>query len=191
MATVATTHAKKNKMQNNKVHKIISGGQGGADRAGLEAARKLGLQTGGSCPAGWRVEGGSGFDPTLKEFGIVCLESPKYPPRSMKNVDDSDGTLAFRLKSSPGTDYTIAYAQTKVWGSEPIIQTTNLSETKYKPVCVITQVDDEELAANEIKAFVSNNKIGILNVAGHRDGSVPIENFSGKIESIIVKALGK
>lgn len=174
-----------------KVRKVISGGQTGADRAGLEAAKKLGLETGGSCPAGWRIEGGSGSDPSLKNFGIVCLESEKYPPRSMKNVDDADGTVAFRLKSSPGTDNTISYSQTKIWGGNFVNWTVDKSAAIYKPTCVITQLDDEESAAKEIRDFVIRNDIEVLNVAGHREGSVPNKNISKQVESIIVKALSK
>ena len=37
---------------------IISGGQTGADQAGLLAAQALGLQTGGWAPHGWRTDAG-------------------------------------------------------------------------------------------------------------------------------------
>jgi hypothetical protein len=54
------------------IEKLISGGQTGADRAGLEAAKALGIATGGTAPKGWRIEnpdGTSGSDPSLAEFG--------------------------------------------------------------------------------------------------------------------------
>ena len=45
------------------------------------------------------------------EFGLT--EGPyDYRERTKANVDDSDGTVVFRFKSSPGTDGTIGYAQT-------------------------------------------------------------------------------
>ena len=40
------------------VLKIISGGQTGVDRAGLDAARKLGMSYGGYIPKGRRTEDG-------------------------------------------------------------------------------------------------------------------------------------
>ena len=49
--------------------KIISGGQTGADRAGLEVAKRLGYETGGTVPRGYKTS--TGPDPTLKEFGVV------------------------------------------------------------------------------------------------------------------------
>jgi Circularly permutated YpsA SLOG family len=35
--------------------KIISGGQTGADQAGLRTAKRLGIETGGWMPQGWRT----------------------------------------------------------------------------------------------------------------------------------------
>src|SRR6266851_2564588 len=53
--------------------KVISGGQTGADRAGLDAAAALGLPTGGHAPAGIWTE--SGADPSLERLGLAagCL----------------------------------------------------------------------------------------------------------------------
>ena len=47
--------------------KIVSGGQTGADRGGLEAAIHLGLDWGGWAPKGWRAEDGT---KRYKRFGI-------------------------------------------------------------------------------------------------------------------------
>jgi len=38
------------------LHKIISGGQTGADRAGLVVGKSLGLEIGGTAPKGWKTE---------------------------------------------------------------------------------------------------------------------------------------
>ena len=54
---------KKVKIEQTKQHmfplqKIISGGQTGADRGGLEAAEALGIETGGTVPLGfWTTDG--------------------------------------------------------------------------------------------------------------------------------------
>jgi hypothetical protein len=37
-------------------NKIISGGQTGADQGGLEGARLLGIQTGGTAPYNWMTD---------------------------------------------------------------------------------------------------------------------------------------
>ena len=43
------------------IKKIISGGQSGADLAGLKAAIKLGIETGGFIPKNYRTENGSDY----------------------------------------------------------------------------------------------------------------------------------
>ena len=57
-----------------KLRKVISGGQTGADRTGLECAKALGLETGGTAPDSWRTD--EGHDPTLADFGWcdVCTD---------------------------------------------------------------------------------------------------------------------
>lgn len=82
------------------LRKIISGGQTGADQQGFVEGRRLGLETGGWVPKGWRTEDGPA--PWLATFG--CQEHPlsSYPPRTDANVRDSDATLWFGNTSSPG-----------------------------------------------------------------------------------------
>ncbi len=45
-------------VEHHKISKIISGGQTGADRAGLDIAIALGIDYGGSLPSGRRTEDG-------------------------------------------------------------------------------------------------------------------------------------
>lgn len=82
-----------------KLRKCISGGQTGADRTGLECAKALGLETGGTAPKGWRTENGP--DLSLKDFGLVESDSSDYRPRTYKNAADAEVTLWFG-KTSPG-----------------------------------------------------------------------------------------
>ena len=83
-----------------KLRKVISGGQTGADRTGLECAKTLGLETGGTAPKGWRIDGGT--DPSLADFGLLQSHSESYPPRTEQNVKDSDATVWFGRMTSPG-----------------------------------------------------------------------------------------
>jgi Circularly permutated YpsA SLOG family len=59
------------------LQRIISGGQRGADQAALDAAIKLGFQTGGTAPRGYRVclfDGSNSSDRELLEgYGLVGL----------------------------------------------------------------------------------------------------------------------
>lgn len=79
--------------------KIISGGQTGADRAALEAARDAGVLTGGYAPKNYLTEDGSDY--TLKEFGLIdsCLD---YVGRTELNVQHSDITIWFGMEDTRG-----------------------------------------------------------------------------------------
>jgi len=73
--------------------KIISGAQTGADLAGLDAAKALGIPTGGSMPNGFKDLEGRKPEYASK-YGIVALKSASYPARTLKNVTDLQGTAA-------------------------------------------------------------------------------------------------
>jgi hypothetical protein len=74
------------------LEKIISGGQTGADIAGVRAAHNMGLKVGGTMPRGFRIIDGFRPDWGMK-FGFVEHPSPDYPPRTECNVQDSDATI--------------------------------------------------------------------------------------------------
>ena len=67
--------------------KIVSGGQTGVDRAGLEAAIALGLPYGGWVPKGHLAE--DGMVP-MKYAGMQEHTSSNYAVRTKANVRDSD-----------------------------------------------------------------------------------------------------
>lgn len=167
------------------LEKIISGGQTGADMAGLEAAEKCGLKTGGCAPPGFMTSKGKSsllevrFG--LEEFKPTGYVSPAqgYVLRSIKNVDMSDATLAFRTHSSAGTDKTIGYCHSRKWGYA--------TEGEYKPCLVISdavhkcfldgrlQTEHPSDAwikdAQSVREFLLKNKVKVLNVCGHRDSA--------------------
>lgn len=85
-----------------RVECVISGGQVGADIAGVRAGKRLGLRTGGWMPKGFRT--GDGDRPAYaQEFAMREHSSRTYPPRTFKNVEMSDGTVRFAHNfQSPG-----------------------------------------------------------------------------------------
>jgi hypothetical protein len=87
------------------VTKIISGGQTGADQAGLAAGKELGLETGGWMPKGFRTDDGARLD--FKQlYNMKEHESFSYPPRTELNVQISGATFLFGNLHSPGTKLT-------------------------------------------------------------------------------------
>lgn len=75
------------------VTKVISGGQTGADRGGLDAAIELGIRIGGWAPKGWRAEDGE--MPEVYRLHMQEHASPEYGPRTEANARGSDLTLIF------------------------------------------------------------------------------------------------
>lgn len=130
--------------------KIISGGQRGADRAGLEAARALGIATGGTAPKGWKVRLPTGEDvgdPELAGFGLVESRSTSYAARTRQNVKNSDGTVWFGYALAPGGKVTIGHCK------------------KLGKPCIVNPT------AEELAAWVVEHGIAVLNVAGNRESS--------------------
>jgi hypothetical protein len=73
-----------------RVHTIVSGGQTGADRAALHAARAAGVMIAGWIPAGRWAEDGP-VDGAFIELRETTSTAPGE--RTRLNVRDSDGTL--------------------------------------------------------------------------------------------------
>jgi hypothetical protein len=128
------------------VKKIISGAQTGADQAGLCAAEALGLETGGTVPKGRRTCVGPLSDKTIRRWNLVEDVSSAYPPRTERNVIDSDGTVIFGNLNSPGSKLTI-----------------KLCKKHLKPYMT------NPLRPQELKDWADTYHIQVLNVAGNRE----------------------
>jgi hypothetical protein len=81
--------------------RVISGGQTGADQAGLRAARAAGIPTGGWAPLGWETEDGP--SPWLADFGLIECREPGYPARTRANVLEASATIWLGSLNSPGS----------------------------------------------------------------------------------------
>ena len=76
------------------VERIVSGGQTGADRAGLDVAIRHGLLHGGWCPKGRRAETGR----VPARYRLKETPRTTYIQRTEWNVRDSDGTAIFTIR---------------------------------------------------------------------------------------------
>ena len=80
---------------------VISGGQTGADQAGLSVAKNYGIQTGGFAPYDFMTTDGS--NPSLKFFGLQET-SFGYRERTLLNIEQADCTVIIASNvNSPGT----------------------------------------------------------------------------------------
>ena len=135
------------------VIKIVSGGQTGADRAGLDAAIALGLEYGGWIPQGRVAE--DGMVP-LEYLNTSEYSSPKYAPRTKANVRDSDATLIIveSFPLSQGTALTLRSAE---------------NHKKPHKVTCICDADAAEDVIDWLNSFPALTRPFVLNVAGPKE----------------------
>jgi hypothetical protein len=141
-------------MPRSRIARIISGGQSGADRAGLDAAIATGLPYGGWCPKdGWAED-----YPTppglLRDYPqLLPTDSADRGVRTRRNVRDSDATLVVRgvQIESTGTDLAVLTALER---ERPLLTTRGDTE--------------------EVVAWLEKLGWGVtLNVAGPRESEQP------------------
>ncbi|MGI6229678.1 MAG: GNAT family N-acetyltransferase [Tractidigestivibacter sp.] len=143
------------------VSQVRSGGQTGADRGGLDAARAAGVPICGWCPPGGLAEdlpeppGLLTLYPELKEG-----KTDGYVERTAWNVRDSHATLIVSpggLEPKSGTEMTVFFAR-----------------RFRRPVLVLEGVDVQDDAARALKWLKDLGMRGItLNVAGPRESKMP------------------
>ncbi|MFH1216538.1 MAG: putative molybdenum carrier protein [Pseudomonadota bacterium] len=134
--------------------KIISGGQTGADQAGLDAAIKLNIPHGGWIPKGRLTENG----PLPEKYHLQEMPNGSYPKRTEQNVIDSDATVIFSHgKLTGGSDLTRKKAEklNKPW----LHLDLDAMSVGY--------------ATRLLKSWIIDNGIKVLNVAGPRGSKDP------------------
>lgn len=139
---------------------VISGGQTGADQAGLEAAYQHGIKTSGWAPLGYKTANGPD-EPLLKDrYGLGEHGKPGYKPRTYGNVKYGEGTIRCCVDFySPGE-----------------ICTMNAIKHYNKP-----HFDIYLLSPPSIDRFIIwllRYHITILNVAGNTQGTRDIDIYS-------------
>jgi hypothetical protein len=152
--------------------KIISGGQTGADQAGLLFAIDQGIESGGWCPRGGICEGGRLSEADIKRFKLRQTESPDYPPRTRMNVRDSDATVIFRRSGrlSRGSDLTRELCERS---GRPCLDL--LLPPELFGVRLVGQGREQAIASKgrALAEFLAAYQPATLNVAGNREGSSP------------------
>jgi hypothetical protein len=129
---------------------LISGGQSGADRAGLDWAIEHGVAHGGWCPKGRKTEDG----PLPMHYQLAETPSSSYLERTEWNVRDSDATLIFTLtdKLDGGSKRTADFADK--WG-KPHLHIRPGVHPKF------------------IARFLARHAVVRLNIAGKRESTAP------------------
>ncbi len=133
------------------IERVVSGGQTGVDRGALDAALAAGVDCGGWCPKDRRAEDGT----IPAKYPLKEMPSADYRDRTLRNVQDSDGTLILMTgKLSGGTALTREFAL-----------------AKSKPLMLIDL--DRPLSPESVLHWATKQGIRVLNVAGPRESLRP------------------
>ena len=133
------------------ISKVVSGGQTGVDRAALDVAIAQAIPHGGWCPRGRRAEDGR----IPESYDLQETEELNYSVRTLRNIQDADGTLI--LRGGPLTGGTAL--------------THRLARRESCPVLVV----DLKMEANveAVEQWLLANRIRVLNIAGPRESQQP------------------
>ena len=145
--------------------KIISGLQKNVDQYGIEAAKELGLDYGGTVNRGFKVVPDGNNSPNFEEFKTSGnweeIDSQYYPDRTKANAQNGDGTVWFGEGDSKGYSATKREVGVKPWIENP--------------------------TSIELREWIIDNNIKTLNVAGNR--SYGTEELGEKAKNTIVNAV--
>jgi hypothetical protein len=166
---------------------VISGGQSGADQAGLRAARTTGIMTGGTAPRGWLAEVADVQPdeddsvrwihrscPWLADFGLVeCPEPTGEIP------DPSDGQTwrawVSRVYSSRtrandrDSDATIWFGSTQSRGYTTTHDAATASDPNHRFLVVLGGLTRPSV----VRDWIATHRPRVLNVAGNRESGNP------------------
>lgn len=134
--------------------KVVSGGQTGADRAGLDWAIFHNIAHGGWCPRGRKAEDGQ----IPSHYELIETPSSSYLQRTEWNVRDSDATVIFTITAelTGGSKRTAAFAR-----------------KHGKPWIHIHYQGTYEKQSERLAHFIHDKGVSVLNVAGSRGSKEP------------------
>ena len=145
--------------------RVISGGQTGADQAGLIAARRFGIPTGGWTPKDFLTSAGPAPE-LAREFGLQ-EHSGGYADRTEANVRLADGTLRFAASFE-----TLGEKCTLKWLLHHGKPYLDIDRAAPPPV-------------EEVTAWIKKHNIKVLNVAGNVEPKSKEAKESGITEFVI------
>ena len=136
------------------IEKIVSGGQTGADRGGLDAAIELDVPHGGWIPKGRKTEDGG----LPEKYHLKEMPTGSYAARTEQNVIDSDGTLIVshgKLNGGSAMTRQLAKKHNRPWMHVDLDKTNSFK------------------AAMDVTSWVMENRVKVLNVAGPKASKDP------------------
>lgn len=164
---------------------VISGGQTGADQAGISAARFLDYATGGRAPKGFLTE--EGLAGWLADFGLHASPVESYKSRTYHNVIHADGTLIFspvvllpraRVDKKHRKDAAAAvtaggYTRDQLFTSYGLVAGTGSRYTAELAIAHRKHLLINPGVPAQVREWIYATGIHVLNVAGTRESRAP------------------
>ena len=133
---------------------VMSGGQTGADQAGLRIAKQFGIPTGGWMPLDWQT--GAGPRPDFEQlYGMKCLHHGGYKERTEANVRLSNGTIRF------AADF---YSM----GEKCTLNAINDNNKPYMDIDI-----NNPVSTTIVAKWIREKNIKKLNIAGNKQPAKP------------------
>ncbi len=191
--------------------KIVAGEKSGAQRAALETASILKLETGGCVSLKFMTESEENRE-LCKLYNLqqasaqtLCHASAtdSFILCAMRNVDDSDATLVFRVHFCLETDCTIGYCLTGKWTRHWISDISCPDTMRHRQVLIIDRSvdiysDASSVAsdlwvndANAVREFIRKHNVKTLNVVGHQQCKEVYPEWELRVKNFLIFALGK
>ena len=150
-----------------KLVKVISGGQTGADRAALKAAKSKGIPTGGCMPRGFLAHDGE-HPEFASLYGMHQSGSPEYPPRTEENVRVADATIRFATNfNTRGEKLT-----------EKMIH-------RHRKHGLSVDLEKNYLRPKDVARWLVENNVRVLNVAGNSEKRSP--GIEARVEAFLLE----
>jgi hypothetical protein len=146
------------------IEKIISGGQTGADRGGLDAALALKIPHGGYCPKNRKAE--DGRIPNL--YDLQETDTDDYRIRTHRNVAFAHATIVFAYGPLDG-------------GSLLTLKFCHELRTQCHVVDLLAK------RPTGLKSFLKTTKPKCLNIAGNRESKSP--GIQRRVKEVLVEVL--
>ena len=164
------------------ITRIVSGGQTGADRGGLDAAIYAGIPHGGWCPKGRKAE--DGVIPA--QYKLQEMKSADYLKRTEANVIDSDATLLVTFgRPTGGSLRTVAFCRKHGKPYHQVDLSTLTVDRAVFDVCNWLQGDPDLNDYEDYQAAPPEKCI--LNVAGSRESKA--DGIQHETARIVVNVL--
>ena len=144
--------------------KVISGGQTGADQAGLAAAKKFSIPTGGFAPKGYQTSQGKNRTLLQKVYDLTESKGG-YKQRTWENAKIADGTIRLAVDFSTR-------------GEICTLNGINKYNKPHKDFNLQDLDEFESIMVEDCNTWLIENKIKILNVAGNTQNTLGFDIYT-------------